>query len=684
MSEKPITQTRLQLFAHGYVDLLPIEGKRPPMERWSQRPATNVDEIKLWPRSYPHAKNTGCLTRAMPTLDLDILNEEAAIAAEDLVRERYEERGYILPRIGKPPKRAVPFRTNEPFPKITVNFEDTDEKIELLSNGQQVVLYGVHPATGKPYNWPRGAPIDVDHADLPYISAAEAQRLVDDIAELLTREFGYVRAESRPMSNGADTAGQADWKYLYDRILKGQDLHNSLRDLAAKLVRSGMSAGAAVNQLRALMDASTAARDYRWQERYDDIARAVDSAGAKYHGRQQAPEREVPPTNAADPEAEPTDGAEKSSDQQQQETESKGPNGQQQQQKQPRFVLKPFHTIGVSTAPTYLVKGILPRVGLAVVWGPPKCGKSFWTFDLVMHIAIGRHYRERKVQQGTVVYCALEGGSGFAGRVDAWRQLRLAEHDQAVPFYLLDVPLNLIAEHRALIEAIRGQLTGYPAIVVIDTLNRGLVGNENDSEDMAKFIRAADAVRVAFNCLVVVVHHCGVANNRPRGHTSLAGADDAQISVERDKEGLVIAKVELMKDGEAGAVLTSKLERVELGTDTEGDPISSCVISPAADLGAAGPKLNKTQRFAFDLLQKLIASPDDGVAAPADAPLPTGTRVCLSDTWRKRFYETYPADKQDTKKKALLRATLDLEQEGLIELWREYVGVKERDNRDKS
>jgi hypothetical protein len=34
-------------------------------------------------------------------------------------------------------------------------------------------------------------------------------------------------------------------------------------------------------------------------------------------------------------------------------------------------------------------------------------------------------------------------------------------------------------------------------------------------------------------------------------------------------------------------------------------------------------------------------------------------KVCLADTWRKRFYETYPADKQDTKKKALLRATLD-------------------------
>jgi hypothetical protein len=39
-----------------------------------------------------------------------------------------------------------------------------------------------------------------------------------------------------------------------------------------------------------------------------------------------------------------------------------------------RFQLKPFDTIKLSTAPNYLVKGIIPRTGLVVVWGPPKCG----------------------------------------------------------------------------------------------------------------------------------------------------------------------------------------------------------------------------------------------------------------------------------------------------------------------
>src|SRR5262245_12318511 len=90
-----------------------------------------------------------------------------------------------------------------------------------------------------------------------------------------------------------------------------------------------------------------------------------------------------------------------------------------------RFVLKVFEGIRMATAANYLVKSIIPRAGLVIVWGPPKCGKSFWTFDITMHIALGWEYRGRRVQQGSVVYLALEGGQGFRNRVEAWRRHHL-------------------------------------------------------------------------------------------------------------------------------------------------------------------------------------------------------------------------------------------------------------------
>jgi hypothetical protein len=228
--------------------------------------------------------------------------------------------------------------------------------------------------------------------------------------------------------------------------------------------------------------------------------------------------------------------------------ESSMPRTQARARHRSRFPLTTWEDSTVPTSSNYLVKGILPRTGLGVVWGPPKCGKSFWTFDLVMHVALARDYRGHKVAPGIVVYCALEGGHGFTNRIVAWRQRCLNGHDRAVPFYLMAEPLNLIADVKQLIADIDNQLGGdRPAIIIIDTLNRALIGDENKSDDMAKFIRAMDAVRTTFDCLVLTVHHCGIVGSRPRGHTSLSGADDVQIAIERGKDGTISAKIEHMK-----------------------------------------------------------------------------------------------------------------------------------------
>src|SRR5262249_31112508 len=64
------------------------------------------------------------------------------------------------------------------------------------------------------------------------------------------------------------------------------------------------------------------------------------------------------------------------------------------------FDIIAFAQFQFTTSVAYLVKGLLPRRGLAIIWGPPKCGKSFWTFDLFMHVALGWEYRGRKVVQG--------------------------------------------------------------------------------------------------------------------------------------------------------------------------------------------------------------------------------------------------------------------------------------------
>jgi hypothetical protein len=660
-----VTSLRLRLRANGFSPL-PLMGKAPAMEKWTEKLHCTDAEIQLWPKLWHFAHNTGVLAKFAPGIDIDLMDEAAAKAVEDLAREFLEELGDVHVRFGQPPRRLIPLRTDEPFTKLSRRFKprgnDEDPKLEILADGQQYVVHGIHPNTRLPYRWFGGDIETIRRETLPYVRREDMVRFLDAVTRLLTEEFGY-ELITEDKTNGGDPHEVGPQPQApAERIAAALAVIPNTMDwagwnaiaMATWRATGGSAEGFAAFDTWSRKYPKYSAEDTaaKWAALFKSPPTHIGAGTIFYLADQASPgwrARAIePPVYKSEPSPEETPTA-----------------------KLRRFTAQHLENVNMSMAPNYLVKGILPRVGLGVIWGPPKCGKSFWTFDLAMHIATGRQYRGHPVRKGTVVYLALEGSFGFARRVEAWRQHH--QPPKGTPFYLIDEPINLIADAAALITDLRNQLSTPPAIVVIDTLNRALLGDENKSDDMAKFIRTADTIRTAFNCLVLLIHHCGIAGTRPRGHTSLAGADDVQIIIERDKDGTVIATVEHMKDGPTGAVLASKLEMIDLGVDTDGDPISSCIIAPAEGV-APGVKLTKVQRFALDLLERLIAT--EGVIPPPDVKPPIDFKVCLADTWRKRFYQEYPADKQDTRKKALLRATLELEADKLIVLWREYVWVR--------
>ncbi|MEJ0093153.1 MAG: AAA family ATPase [Methylocella sp.] len=343
----------------------------------------------------------------------------------------------------------------------------------------------------------------------------------------------------------------------------------------------------------------------------------------------------------------------------------------------PRFRLVPFEKIAIDTTPTYLIKGLVPRVGLTVVWGPPKCGKSFFVFDLVMHVALGWEYRGRRVRQGHVVYCALEGADGFRARVEAFRVSRLAETSIEVPFHLMASPMTLVADHAALVASIRGTLgAAGPGVVVIDTLNRSLLGSESDDRDMAAYVKAADAIRDAFKCSVIIVHHCGHDASRPRGHGSLMGAVDAQISVKRDATDNIVASVDLMKDGAQGDEIASRLEVVEVGFDEDGEAITSCVIAAVEGLEPSRkktrPKCTKGASIALVALQKAIG--EVGEIPPASNHIPTGVKCVTTDQWREYAYRhgVSGSDEPRARRQAFQRAHEALVADRHVAVWEPF------------
>lgn len=249
------------------------------------------------------------------------------------------------------------------------------------------------------------------------------------------------------------------------------------------------------------------------------------------------------------------------------------------------------------------IKNVLPEQGIAVVYGPSGSGKSFLVLDMLQSLASGREWFGRKVKQCSVTYIVLEGEAGLAGRVSAHR----IHHGPTSPNirYMVQ-PFRLLNadDINELVLAIQAAGTGD--VVVLDTLSRATPGSdENDSKAMGLIVSSAKILQELIGGLVLLIHHTGKdASKGMRGHSSLHAALDCAIEVRRNgghREWLVAKS----KDGEDGASHSFKLEVVPLGTDNDGDEITSCVVvanQSAQAIAKKMPTLGSNQTIALKAL----------------------------------------------------------------------------------
>jgi hypothetical protein len=274
---------------------------------------------------------------------------------------------------------------------------------------------------------------------------------------------------------------------------------------------------------------------------------------------------------------------------------------------EPRFKLLGSADLRALPPLQWRVRGVLPAVGVAALFGPSASGKSFLGFDLAAYIAEGRDWFGRRVNAAPVVYLALEGEAGFKLRAEAWEQangrtlpscLRLVLQS----FKLADDVPDLAA---AILAAV-----GAGAVVFVDTLNRAApMAEENSSRDMGEILEGAKELQRLTGGLVVLVHHTGKDAARGlRGHSSLFAAMDAAIEVTRDGDRREW-KVAKAKDGEDGAGHPFRLLVVDLTPDDEGEPMTSCVVraddSPQEVTRSRLPK-GRNQKVVLDAMGELL------------------------------------------------------------------------------
>ena len=140
-----------------------------------------------WTRQYPD-HGIGLRTGALVGIDIDVLDPDVAHQIDQLVRSRS---GDTLMRVGLWPKRLLLYRTEQPFPKMSV------PGIEVLGSGQQFVAFGVHPDTARSYDWPLGeTPLEVAFEDLPVVDEVACEQMLAEASALLPGSSS-TRANSR-------------------------------------------------------------------------------------------------------------------------------------------------------------------------------------------------------------------------------------------------------------------------------------------------------------------------------------------------------------------------------------------------------------------------------------------------------------------------------------------------------
>lgn len=273
-----------------------------------------------------------------------------------------------------------------------------------------------------------------------------------------------------------------------------------------------------------------------------------------------------------------------------------------------KFKLLGFNELSQLPPNEWLIKGVLPKRGLASIYGPSGSGKSFLAIDLLMGIAVKPNWFGLKVKNAPVVYVGLEGKGGITRRLEAWS----SKNKLPVPINLKVILNNLDLMNQFEVEDLASQVNQSgmsQSVIVIDTLNQASPSaDENSSKDMGLIINHLKLLQESTDSLVLIIHHTGKNTAAGlRGHSSLKAALDTSIEVIGGGDRAWM--VEKNKDGLDGQQFAFNLEVVQLGADTDNDPITSCVVERNANpIFKKVEPSGKNQKPAFKLIKQALTN----------------------------------------------------------------------------
>jgi RecA-family ATPase len=197
---------RQPLIDLGYrpIPILPND-KRPAVKGWNKPDFVPATDTRF--AGYSVGIVCGLNPYAISAIDIDVTDATLSQILLNHVLTTYGETVY---RIGKAPKVLLVYRTSVGFRKQK-SAKFSCGNVEVLSQGQQFVAYGLHPTTKQPYHWP-GLLGDLKHNAASLLSVLTETDIRDILQffEQSAKAAGFEMLEPNTSATSAKNAKPAN------------------------------------------------------------------------------------------------------------------------------------------------------------------------------------------------------------------------------------------------------------------------------------------------------------------------------------------------------------------------------------------------------------------------------------------------------------------------------------------
>jgi AAA domain len=335
--------------------------------------------------------------------------------------------------------------------------------------------------------------------------------------------------------------------------------------------------------------------------------------------------------------------------------------------KKPRFNITRYRDIkNQPVVKEYIVRGLLNAGEITEFVAKPGTAKSVLLADIGCHIAARMDWHGRKVKQGLVVFFAAERQALTERRIAAWA---IKHKIEDIPFVVVGGPLNLtsnLGDANFLANTIAELSAEYDlpcSLVIIDTVTRTFgAGDQHQSRDMQRYIQSVDLLNRATTAHIALIHHSTWSEDRGKGAIDLDGAIDGSFGVTVKGTGpskvFTLSGTGANDSSDEGPLMSFTLESVEVGTDTDGNPIFAPVVVHAdvvPDFDVT--KMKGSAAKALDSLERAIEA--HGLCPPdGSIGFPDGVVTASRDQWREQYIADARA-KEAQAKEPKVKATDD-------------------------